>query len=215
MIQDRDEKVGVLGDNCNGNYGSLGGIDSAVYGYSKFGHAIYGKSRGGAGYAGMFEGNVRVAGKGIVNVLQITGGSDLSELFEVRGNRDDLWPTPGMVVSIDPENPGDLVVSNQSYDRRVAGIISGAGGVEPGMLMGQQGSEADGANPVALSGRVYVRADASKGPIKPGDLLTTSDIPGHAMKVADYSRAQGATLGKAMSSLESGRGLVLVLVTLQ
>jgi len=52
-------------------------------------------------------------------------------------------------------------------------------------------------------------------PIKPGDLLTTSDTPGHAMKVTEHPRAQGAILGKAMSSLESGTGLVLVLVTLQ
>ncbi len=126
-----------------------------------------------------------------------------------------MQPSAGMVVSIDPERPGDLVVSGKGYDRRVAGIISGAGGVNLGMLMGQEGSDADGKNPVALTGRVYCWADASKGPIQPGDLLTTSDTPGHAMKVMDYTRAQGAILGKAMSSLESGRGLVLVLVTLQ
>ena len=72
-----------------------------------------------------------------------------------------------------------------------------------------------GASPVALTGRVYCWTDASAGSVRPGDLLTTSDIPGHAMKVSDYRRAQGAILGKAMSSLESGKGLVLVLVTLQ
>jgi len=123
-------------------------------------------------------------------------------------------PSPGMVVSIDPESPGDLVVSNKAYDRRVAGIISGAGGVKPGMLMGQEGSKADGTNPVALTGRVYCWADASYGPIQPGDLLTTSNIPGHAMKVTDYARAPGAIIGKAMTSLAEGKGLVLVLVSL-
>jgi hypothetical protein len=50
--------------------------------------------------------------------------------------------------------------------------------------------------------------------VQPGDLLTTSQVPGHAMK-ADRAKASGATLGKAMTRLESGRGLVLVLVTLQ
>jgi hypothetical protein len=69
--------------------------------------------------------------------------------------------------------------------------------------------------PVALTGRVYVFADATHDPIRPGDLLTTADIPGHAMKVTDYARAQGAVLGKAMSALPAGRGLVLVLVSLQ
>ena len=120
-----------------------------------------------------------------------------------------------MIVSIDSENPGKLVVSSESYDRKVAGIISGAGGIKPGMLMGQKDSVANGANPVALTGRVYCLADASLGAIQPGDLLTTSDIPGHAMKAADYIRAQGAILGKAMTSLENGRGQILVLVTLQ
>jgi len=68
---------------------------------------------------------------------------------------------------------------------------------------------------VALTGRVYVQADAGYGAIKPGDLLTTSDTPGHAMKVIDHAQARGAVLGKAMSSLKEGKGLVLVLVTLQ
>ena len=68
---------------------------------------------------------------------------------------------------------------------------------------------------MALTGRVYVRATAANGAIEPGDLLTTSDLPGQAMKVTDYSRAQGAVLGKAMSALPAGEGLVLVLVTLQ
>jgi hypothetical protein len=62
---------------------------------------------------------------------------------------------------------------------------------------------------------VYVKAETSAGSIHPGDMLTTSDTPGHAMKAADREQAQGAILGKAMTSLESGEGLVLVLVTLQ
>jgi len=154
-------------------------------------------------------------------VLEITGGADLSEQFEVKGATDsgnDISQTevkPGMVVCIDTKNPGELVVSRKAYDRTVAGIISGAGGVKPGMLMSQTGTIADGNHPVALTGRVYCYADASNGAIQPGDLLTTSDTPGHAMKVTDYPKAQGAILGKAMSSLEKGHGLILVLVTLQ
>jgi sugar lactone lactonase YvrE len=154
-----------------------------------------------------------VAGRTRTQVLEITGGSDLSEQFEVTGEHQKV--EPGMVVCIDPASCGNLVVSHKAYDRTVAGIVSGAGGVKPGMLMGQRGTMADGEHPVALTGRAYCRADASKGPITPGDLLTTSDVAGHAMKVTDYDRAQGAILGKAMSSLNEGRGLVLVLVTLQ
>jgi hypothetical protein len=107
------------------------------------------------------------------------------------------------------------VVSERAYDRTVAGIISGAGGINTGLLMGHQGTLADGRHPVALTGRVYCLVDASNGAIQAGDLLTTSPIPGHAMKVTNAARAQGAILGKAMGSLPKGRGLVLVLVTLQ
>jgi hypothetical protein len=160
-------------------------------------------------------------GSGLIttSVLQITGGADLSEQFEIPDS--DTGPSafnsiqPGAVVCIDPDHPGQLVVSTRAYDRTVAGIVSGAGGVNPGMLMGHHGTVADGKHPVALTGRVYCLADATDSAIQPGDLLTTSATPGHAMSVSDPSRAQGAILGKAMSSLERGKGLVLVLVTLQ
>jgi hypothetical protein len=143
-------------------------------------------------------------------ILEITGGSDLSEQFDVNGGAE-----PGTVVSIDAANPGQLVVSSRAYDRTVAGIVSGAGGVETGMIMGQKGSIADGQHAIALTGRVYVKADASHGAIQPGDLLTTSERPGFAMRVDDHARATGAVLGKAMTALKSGEGLVLVLVGLQ
>lgn len=147
--------------------------------------------------------------------LQITGGADLSEYFDISASDSGAKPEPGMVVCIDSNQMGKLTVSAQPYDRTVAGIISGAGGVRSGFMMGQKGKpEADGAHAVALTGRVYVWADAASGPIVPGDLLTTSATPGHAMKVTDYARAQGAIIGKAMSPLSEGRGLVLVLVTL-
>jgi hypothetical protein len=105
-------------------------------------------------------------------------------------------------------------VSCSAYDSRVAGIISGANGVNPGISLHQEGVM-DGSQNVALTGRVYALADATFGAIKPGDLLTTSDTPGHAMKASDHAKAQGAILGKAMSGLKAGRGTVLVLVTLQ
>ena len=60
-----------------------------------------------------------------------------------------------------------------------------------------------------------MRATASNGPIHPGDLLTTSSLDGHAMKATNAKRTYGAVLGKAMSTLEAGEGLVLILVSLQ
>jgi hypothetical protein len=120
----------------------------------------------------------------------------------------------GSLVIIDAENPGKLKLSGVAYDTRVAGIVSGANGINPGISLHQEGAIEGGQN-VALSGRVYALADASNGSITPGDLLTSSGIPGHVMKVTDHARAQGAIVGKAMSSLREGKGMVLVLVSLQ
>jgi hypothetical protein len=151
-----------------------------------------------------------VAGTTQTRTLIITGGADLAEPFK-------MGPEPipkGSVVSIDEDHPGQLILSSKAYDTRVAGIVSGANGINPGIALHQQGFS-DGGQNVALSGRVYALADASSGAIKPGDLLTTSETPGHAMKVTDHALSQGAILGKAMSGLKQGKGLVLILVTLQ
>ncbi len=142
--------------------------------------------------------------------ITIEGGSDLAEPFSM--SEDHILP--GSVVVIDSRQPGRLKLSTQACDKCVAGVVSGANGIHPGISMQQDGLQAGGQN-IALSGRVYVLADASTGPIEPGDMLTTSDIPGHAMKASDLAKAHGAIIGKAMSSLQSGQGYVLVLVTLQ
>jgi hypothetical protein len=93
-------------------------------------------------------------------------------------------------------------------------VISGAGGINPGLSLSQEGIVENG-QPVALTGRVYVKATAANGPIQPGDLLTSSDIPGYAMKATKRNKSFGAVIGKAMSGLEEGEGLVLVLINLQ
>jgi hypothetical protein len=115
---------------------------------------------------------------------------------------------------IDSENPGKLKLSNEAYDKKVAGIVSGAGGVKPGITLHQDGI-LEGNILVAMVGKVYCKVEAFSGPIKAGDLLTTSNIPGYAMKVTDNQLSQGSIIGKAMTELESGKGLVLVLVNLQ
>ncbi len=151
-----------------------------------------------------------VRGTTRTSILTITGGSDLAEPFLMNAG----GAPKGSVMVIDGEHPGRLKLSDRAYDTRVAGIVSGANGINPGISLQQEGV-LDGGQNVALSGRVYVRADAAFGAIKPGDLLTTSSTPGHAMKAGKHAKAQGAILGKAMTSLKEGCGMVLVLVTLQ
>jgi len=147
----------------------------------------------------------------VTEVLKICSGCDVAEPFMMT---DDAQFPEGAVVVIDEANPGRTTLSAQAYDTRVAGIISGAGNINPGLTLSQRGI-LDGGQNVALTGRVYCQATASNGAIRPGDMLTTSDIPGHAMKATDRNRAYGAVIGKAMTTLDDGEGLVLVLVNLQ
>jgi hypothetical protein len=147
-------------------------------------------------------------GRVICDEVQVRGGADLCERFDVRG----ATPEPGTVLCIDPEVVGGLIVSTKSVDSSVVGVISGAGGIRPGLSLGQTGTVADGQYPVALTGRVWVRSDATDKPIRPGDMLTTSSLPGHAMSASGLADTRGAVLGKAMSSLEHGTGLVLMLI---
>jgi hypothetical protein len=196
-VYGRSSFEGIHGESTAPAAAAVAGINLST------GFGVYGESKGG-GYGGVFVGAVRVG------TLEITGGADFSEPFHVK----EADVEKGSVVVIDAENPGRLKLSTHAYDTRVAGIISGAKGIKPGIQLRQEGA-LEGGESVALTGRVYVRADARYGVIAPGDLLTTSDTPGHAMRVTDHGRAQGAILGKAMSRLEEGAGMVLVLVTLQ
>ncbi len=146
-------------------------------------------------------------GRTTTKVLEVTG-ADLAERFPV-----DQPVVAGMVVEIDPDprRAGQLRIARHAYSKLVAGIVSGAGNLRAGTILGNlPGNE--NAPPIALSGRVWTLCDATADPIKPGDLLTTSNTPGHAMKVTDRESGYGAIIGKAMTALPTGKGLVLVLV---
>jgi len=166
---------------------------------------------------GYDEPAVETAGTIKTGVLEITAGSDIAEPFNVNVKSPEAAGVePGMVVVIDPERVGELQIAHHAYDRTVAGVISGANGIKAGLTLTQAGSDADGKHLVALTGRVWGWCDADAGgAIQAGDLLTTSDTPGHAMKVMNFEKAHGAALGKAMSPLSHGKGLVLILVNLQ
>lgn len=178
-------------------------------------------SEGGGGNKNFYietDGNVIIEGPNptdssrlVVDIVEIRGGADLAEPFMVS----DIQPIPvGSALVIDDINPGKLKLSDEPYDRRIAGVASGANGLQPGLLL-TQGTPLDGSVLVAMSGRVFAFATAKNGSIRPGDLLTTSDISGHLMKATDTERAKGAVVGKAMSILETGEGLVLTLINLQ
>ena len=146
--------------------------------------------------------------------IMVTGdvkleGADCAEHFNVD---DASTLESGTVMIIGDEER--LCQCVRPYDRRVAGVLSGAGGCRPGIVLGTQPCDADRL-PLALTGKVYCKVDAAYGAIAIGDLLTTSATQGHAMKAADATRAFGAVLGKALRPVATGTALIPVLVSLQ
>jgi len=139
----------------------------------------------------------------------ILRNADCAEDFQVE---DPTAALPGTVMVIG-ENE-HLHVSQIAYDRRVAGIVAGAGTFRPGIVLGRIPGVTN-AVPIALAGRIYCRVDAEYGPVGIGDLLTTSPTEGHAMRAADPAKAFGAVIGKSLGKLDHGRGLVPMLVALQ
>ncbi len=141
--------------------------------------------------------------------IVLENGADCAEDFDVLGAE---VVEPGTVMVIDQE--GQLRISTEAYDKKVAGVVSGAGELKPGMVLNRQ-SEQRNRMPIALMGKVYCKVDAQFRAIEVGDLLTTSPTPGHAMKAIDPSKVFGAVIGKALKSLEAGTGLIPIIVALQ
>jgi hypothetical protein len=162
------------------------------------------------------QGNISALGNVNAGNMQVAGdiilaNADCAEEFDVdKSSTGDLVPGSVMVIS----DGGSLRLSNSAYDKRVAGVISGAGDFRPGMILDRRSS--DSSRPaVALMGKVFCRVDASYVPVEVGDLLTSSATPGHAMKATDSSRAFGAVIGKALGPLPQGKALIPILVALQ
>jgi hypothetical protein len=176
---------------------TTGDQSAGVYAYSKKANAIYadtGKSDHKYG--------VRTPDKMCAEEGYDTSCSDIAEYFSVAEE-----PEPGTVMVIGEDSK--LQCSSTAYDTTVAGIVSTA----PGVSLGTNDDGNEGEKLIAVAGRVPCKVDATYAPIMPGDLLTTSDTPGHAMKAADPQI--GTILGKALEPLDSGTGVIEVLVTLQ
>jgi len=240
VIGESDHREGVRGETNSTRFAAVagvarsrvvdpsGGASTGVWGSSVVGEGVHGETRSekfaaiagihlnegsgapaiygehkGDGPAAFFNGNVVVT-KDIVLL-----NADCAEEFDVAG-QDDV--EPGTVMVIDTN--GALERSCTAYDKRVAGIISGAGDCRPALILDRKG-EGSNRRPVALVGKVFCKVDAQYAAIEVGDLLTSSPTPGHAMKASDPFRAFGAVLGKALRPHAEGRGLIPVLVALQ
>jgi hypothetical protein len=161
------------------------------------------------GLAGHFGGNVHVTRDLTVDGEIWANAADCAEDFDLGGAE---LSEPGTVMVLGEE--GSLYPSQSAYDRRVVGVVSGAGSYRPAIVLDKQIARSN-RRPIALLGKVFCKVDASSAPVKAGDLLTTSSTPGHAMKAVDPATAFGAVIGKALRALDEGQGLIPILVTLQ
>lgn len=136
--------------------------------------------------------------------------ADFAEEFDIDLDALDA-AIPGAVMVLGAS--GEAELCTEEYSSTAVGVVAGGGPYKPALILDKRGGEQR--RPIALIGKVGCLADASEAPIRVGDLLTTSATPGHARAVTDRSRALGAVIGKALSPLDEGTGMIRVLVTLQ
>ena len=138
-----------------------------------------------------------------------TGSADVAEWVPVSEPVE-----PGDVLELDPENPGQYRKSRGPCSDLVAGVVS----TQPGVVLGTDSSTLNrglrtlDSALLALIGIVPVKVSDEGGPIEPGDLLTTSSTPGYATKWRPGMGEDCTFVGKALEPLESGAGIIEVLL---
>lgn len=141
-----------------------------------------------------------VAGTSLV-VTKIGAGSDLAEIYSTT----DTTIEAGDVVSLDSSLKAGVKKSDKAYDKNVFGIIS----TSPSLVMGTLDDPGTSPVLVAFSGRVPVKVTTENGPIRFGDLLTSSSTPGVAMRATKA----GQIIGQAMTEFNGeGEGSVMAFI---
>jgi len=198
---------GVYG-HSNSSAGVFGESDQfdGVFGMSHNHLAAGVSGHNPGGLAGYFEGDVTVTGD-----LSLTG-ADFAEQFDLSTDSEsELGTLPGTVMIVDDN--GTLSPCSHPYDRRAVGVVSGAGDYKPAIVLDKQTGGRRVA--IALLGKVFCKVNADLGAIEIGDLITTSAMPGHAMRASDAGRAFGCVIGKALRPLARGMGMIPILVAMQ
>jgi hypothetical protein len=218
---------GVLGNSDSG-FGVVGASSSSgigVLGQSSSGTGVSAKSSTGVGVvATSITGNLVEGYSNIIRKFHIdnggtyTAGSDFAEALPARGGKNSY--EPGDVLVVSAKAPGEVEKTSRPYDQRLAGVYSTRPGVLGADKNGISRVDADEL-PVAIVGIVPTKVSTENGPIRVGDLLTTSSTPGYGMRASPvrFGKARvyrtGAILGKALEPLSKGKGVIKVLVTLR
>jgi hypothetical protein len=174
---------------------------------------------GGSGNQAIFRTNgsnvarIDRSGKGYFNGGTQSSGADFAESVAV--DRDRAEFEPGDVIVVDITSDRRFSLSAERESTLVAGVYS----TKPALLGTTHDVAGDGAKlaeeiPLGIVGIVPTKVCDENGPVRRGDLLVTSSIPGHAMRAGPSVRP-GTILGKALGAVEQGRGVIEVLVTLR
>jgi hypothetical protein len=129
----------------------------------------------------------------------ITGGVNSPDYAENIGVNDASIEAAD-VVTMDPSDTETAIKASTPYDSRVLGVISTSPGFVTNATSADDTSAAD-QRPLALSGRVPVKVSTMNGTIHQGDYLTSSTIPGVAMKAT----GSGAVIGVAMEDFDGSQ----------
>lgn len=185
-------KLEVAGGQTIGA-GYAGKYSAPANGLLVQGNVGIGISNGGTNYALDVNGGARFGcGNTTWDSGPATSCADIAEVYESDGSAD-----VGEIV-ISGAQPNVISRSTMPYQKGIIGVYS----TSPGLLIGGQtilgGNSNLGNNkiPVALAGRVPVKVSDENGPIEAGDYLTSSSIPGVAMKAT----RPGLVLGQALEA---------------
>ena len=228
---------GVMGVNNRGGHGITGTGGFGITGLGTI-MGVWGIARSDTAWAGYFSGPILVEGTTTLTGVEVTRDINIAGSVSVAGNvsvagditvrGDMLLPDKDIAEHFDVEgscmcSPGTVMAIGHSsalvpcslrYDKRVVGVISGAGRLRSAITLGVSDDCASTVK-IALAGTAYCNVDADLAPIEIGDLITTSDTVGHGMKAADPGASVGAVIGKALAPLTSGKGQIPILLALQ
>ncbi len=211
---DGNGRLDLGGENTTGATGVISLKDSSGEEIISLNAQSGNFSLGGPGASG----DIFIKNENDIDTIRINGttgdiefmNADFAEDFDVCEESMDTVQ-PGAVMILDEQ--GELVPCQSEYDPKVVGVIAGAGAYKSGIVMDKNGRK--NRRPIAMMGKVYCMVNAEEAPIQVGDMLTTSRKSGHAMKVSDIGKAFGTVIGKALSGLAQGTGMIPVLVNLQ
>jgi hypothetical protein len=220
--------IGVRGQSSGNSDTSPRGC--GILGISRFGAGgVFSSEHGpslvadGYGTISEFDDTLSLIGDG--NALVVKGRSEfIGAMFIGKGDKDNSFPdnlvelfqveddeyiSPGDVLVASDKGNAILARSRSKFNKSVIGIVSG----NPTVILNSTREE-EKLYPVTLAGKTLCRVDARENPIKPGDLIVTSETPGCGMagRIDSFDKI-GTVIGKALDSLEEGIGIIAVFVT--